>query len=146
MARAAPGSHITDAVAEFSLMTERGRTSSRGSRDTVPRPEPKPKGKRGGGGTRNAHNTAVVDGVTVHTTNRREWPLCVAFQKGECPDDPDPGKRPWCPRNYGQKHQCWKCLRMHPGSQCQLEVREQTPRKGKGKSGGRGKGGHKGRN
>jgi hypothetical protein len=143
------GSHITEAAAIFTLASERARESRR---DTGREREPPAPKRRPGGPTsnaRNAHNVRTDEGGVVrHVTNRREKPLCQGFQKNQCPDDADVAKRPWCPVNWGQMHQCDKCLQTgHGGDSCGGVPRERnTARpKGKGNGGKGGKGGKAGR-
>ena len=84
---------------------------------------------------------AVTDGVFTH--NRGQSKLCQAFQTGNCSE----GRGGWCPVNWGERHQCNKCLAdSHGGAVCTLSPRPPSA-KVQAPPGGRkgGKGGRKGK-
>ena len=120
-------------------------SGARGAKRTVSLPPPplvqeRPLRQPGGKKSR-VHN--VVDGM--FTTNRSEDPICKGWQDGTCTESL--GK--WCSKNWGQVHQCAKCLDTRHGahhpSTCQGTPKAPAvPAKGKGRKGkgsGKSKGG-----
>ena len=82
----------------------------------------------------------IVDGAFTH--NRSQSKLCAAFQGGSCQE----GKGGWCPVNWGERHQCNKCLQdSHGGDNCSQVPRPPSAVVRSPSSKGRGKGGHKGK-
>ena len=77
------------------------------------------------------------DGTLSH--NRRGLRLCEDFQVHKCGPA---GNNGTCPRDPGARHQCSKCLSAgHAAVDCKNQpAADNTYKKGKGKSGGKGKG------